>query len=73
MDTKFKQLVRQKNITLTDLAKFFNVSRVHLTNIANGSPAGRRLAKKIESWSDGAISHSELLYPDKNYNVNCIH
>ena len=47
METRFKQLVRKRNMTLTSLAKYFNVSRVHLTNIANGSPAGRQLAKRI--------------------------
>jgi transcriptional regulator with XRE-family HTH domain len=63
MNTKFKKLVQEQNITLKDLAKQLRVSRVHLTNIANGAPAGKQLAKKIEAWSGGLISHSELLYP----------
>ena len=66
METRFKQLVRQRKLTLTSLAKCLSVSRVHLTNIANGSSAGRQLAKRIEQWSNGDISHSELLYPDKD-------
>ena len=64
MDTKFKRIVRQKNITLTQLARELNISRVHLTNVANGEPAGKHLAKQIEKWSDGQITHSELIYPD---------
>jgi transcriptional regulator with XRE-family HTH domain len=65
MDTKLKRIAKQKKITLTELAKQLEISRVHLTNIANGrEPAGKRLAKKIEIWSDGQITHSELIYPD---------
>jgi transcriptional regulator with XRE-family HTH domain len=63
MNTKFKQTVNSSGITLTDLAKILGVSRVHLTNIANGEPAGKKLAEKIFKWSKGQIVHTDVLYP----------
>jgi hypothetical protein len=65
METLFKQFVKQKNLSLTDLAKDLGYSRVHLTNVANGFPAGKRLAKKIELWSGGQVPAVCLLYPLK--------
>ena len=63
MNTKFKQAVNKAGITLTDLARKFDVSRVHLTNVANGEPAGKKLADKIFKWSNGQITHTDILYP----------
>ena len=63
MNTKFKQTVNSSGITLTELAKILGVSRVHLTNIANGEPAGKKLAEKIFKWSKGKIVHTDVLYP----------
>ena len=66
MDTNFKRFVRDRKITLKSLAKELCVSREHLTNIANGAPCGKNLAKRIEHWSNGVISHSELLYSNND-------
>ncbi|RLI50020.1 MAG: hypothetical protein DRP09_20270 [Candidatus Thorarchaeota archaeon] len=66
METKLKKVVKKRGLTLTQLAREFCITRVHLTNIANGEPAGKKLAKKIEEWSQGEITHTELLYPKKN-------
>jgi len=63
MNTKFKQVIKNKKTTITYLAKYFNVSREHLTNIANGAPAGKNLAKKIETWTGGEISCTDVIYP----------
>lgn len=63
MEPKIKLLARSKKTTLTQLAKDLNISRGHLSRIAHGHyPAGKNLAKAIEIWSEGQITHTELIY-----------
>jgi hypothetical protein len=57
-----KTLVREKQITLTDLARQLGYSRVHITNVSNGAPAGPRLAQKLVAWSGGRLKTDDLLY-----------
>ena len=63
MNTKLKRYTKTQKITLTKLAQNLKYSRQHISEIANGQPAGKKLALKIEKWSNGHISHTELLYP----------
>ena len=65
METPFKKYIKKNHINLTQLAKLFNISRVHHTMVANGKPAGKYLALKIEKWSKGNVSRIDLLYPKK--------
>jgi transcriptional regulator with XRE-family HTH domain len=67
MEPKIKQLARSKKITLTQLAKNLNISRGYLSSITHGhQSAGKNLAKAIEIWSEGQITHTELIYPKES-------
>lgn len=58
-----KQIAQSQGITLTELAKLMGYSRVHITNVANGAPAGPKLAKKLVAWSDRKLTTDDLLEP----------
>ena len=61
METAFKRLVRRRNTTLKKVATELDYSRVHITNVANGHPAGKKLIAKLIIWSKGQLSVSDLL------------
>jgi DNA-binding Xre family transcriptional regulator len=65
MNTPLKKYIKKRKTNLTNLAKSFGISRGHLTMIANGEPAGKSLALKIEEWSNGEITCLQTLYPVK--------
>jgi plasmid maintenance system antidote protein VapI len=48
--------------SVAQAARELNVSRTHLSNIIYEKyPPGRKLAIRIQEWSRGAVSASELL------------
>jgi DNA-binding XRE family transcriptional regulator len=63
MNTKLKKFIRQQNISIKELAKKLNVSRQYLTAIANGTPAGKGLAKSIVIWSKNEVTYTDLFFP----------
>jgi transcriptional regulator with XRE-family HTH domain len=65
-----KEFANIKNMTLTEIARQLSYSRVHLTNVANGAPAGKKLTKKLVIWSSGALKADDLLYPDASSFTN---
>lgn len=66
MDTILKKEVKRRRMTLTDLARHLGYSRAHITMVANGGPAGKRLAQKIEQWSEGNVPAICLIFPHQD-------
>lgn len=62
---EIKNYIQAKNLTITNAAKEIGISRQHLHSIINGTPAGRKLAAKIETWSKGEINRNCILYPSR--------
>jgi len=50
-----------RKITQEVAAKELGISRVHLNNIINLIFPGIKLAKKIETWSNGIIKAQDIL------------
>ena len=60
--TNLKKYISLKGLTLTDAAKIIGCSRQRLTDLANGKTAcGRKLAFRIQKWSDGMVDPMELM------------
>lgn len=50
-------------MTITAAATALGVSRPYLTQVANGRPASKRLARKIATWSDQQVPELSILHP----------
>lgn len=48
--------------SVTGAADELGVSRVRLSQLVNGKPAGRKLALKIQKWSGGVVKATDLFY-----------
>ena len=56
-----KKLIKLRNLTVTDAAKQIGISRQLLSDIIHGkAQAGGLAARKIMTWSDGAVQISDL-------------
>ena len=51
---------------MQDAANQIGIQRTYLSAIANGRPAGKKTARKIESWSSGWVSAQEIIFPKEN-------
>lgn len=63
---KLKAYLKLHGITQLQFSKDIDISRIHAQNIICGrSIAGRRIAKAIEAYTNGAVSRLEMLYPNE--------
>lgn len=58
---KLKTYLKKNQVTVSQAAREIGVTRQHLHCALRGQPMGRRTAKKIEEWTDGAIPAAELM------------
>ena len=70
MGKKLLKYIKGRGLTITQAATILGITRQRLSGIANGQACGRKLAKRIEIWSEGHIYHSYLLYPEDNEGNN---
>jgi len=61
---KLQDYLKINSIKLTDFAKKLGVTMPHLSGVANGRiVCSKKLASKIQSKSDGAVSIEEAIDP----------
>ena len=60
---KLKEYLQTINKSQTEAAKELHVTRQYLGLVCNGKPAGRKLGLKIEGWSSGMVTISEVCSP----------
>lgn len=61
-----KDYLQQNNIPVKRFAEELSLSRQHVYDMLNGdSYPSRKLAIKIESWSQGELTKEGLLFGDK--------
>ncbi len=58
---KLKKYLSFKGISKAEAAKQIGCSRQYLFALANGQPAGKRVAMQIEKWSEGFITAIEMM------------
>jgi len=62
---KFKKYLEFKQITKAQAASEIGCSRQYVYMLAGGLPAGKRMAMKIERWSDGFVPATHLMGLDR--------
>ena len=64
MRTKLSRYIREiRQITHEQAANEIGCSRVWLTTLCNGKPAGRRMARAVAGWSGGWLAEQDLMFP----------
>lgn len=63
---KLKEWLKKNNVTQTKMGVDFKTSSSFINNISmNRQPVGKKLAKRIEEYTDGEVTRLELLYPEE--------
>lgn len=58
---KLKTYIENRNLTVKRAAAEIGITRQHLHCALRGQVMGRRTAKKIEAWTNGAVTAIELM------------
>ena len=58
---KLKEYIEFKKLSMSEAADKIGCSRQYLYAIIDGATVGKKTAKKIEKWSKGFLSASELM------------
>ncbi len=71
MDTiTLREYLFRHRISITKAARQLGVTRQYLGSIVNGAPAGRKLAIKIESWSNGEVKAAWLILDERDREIS---
>ena len=63
-----KDYLKREGITQETLAAYLEVSLIHMNGVINKrTETSKKLAKKIEKYTDGHVSRLEILYPFEKF------
>lgn len=61
-----KAYLQHQNLSTKQAAQQLGLSRVHLHSIVTGRiTAGKKLAIKIQRWSNGNVKYSEIMFTEQ--------
>jgi len=63
---KLKEYILEyRKTTYAQAARELGYTREHIRSVADGTPAGKVLAFKIEGWSKGSVQAKDVMFPDR--------
>ena len=62
---KFQKYLDFRGISKAQAAKEIGCSRQYVYMLADGQPAGKKVALRIERWSDGFVPATQMMGLDK--------
>jgi len=64
-NNNFQEYLDKQGISKAQAAEEIGCSRQYIYMLANGQPAGKRMAAKIERWSGGYVSAMQMMGLDR--------